>query len=79
MSDWGVLDMPAALAWLAERFPRLPLVTVGHSVGGQLIGCMPNQARARAHLMLATSTGYCAGNARRSATRRCCSGRSTVR
>jgi len=58
MSDWGVLDMPAALAWLAERFPRLPLVTVGHSVGGQLIGCMPNQARARAHLMLATSTGY---------------------
>ncbi len=58
MSDWGLLDMPAALAWLAERFAQLPLVTVGHSVGGQLIGCMYNQARARAHVMLAASTGY---------------------
>jgi predicted alpha/beta hydrolase len=58
MSDWGRLDMPAALEALAVRFPRLPLCTVGHSVGGQLIGCMPNQARACAHLMVATSTGY---------------------
>ena len=58
MSDWGRLDMPAALAWLESRCPGVPLATVGHSVGGQLIGCMPNQARARAHLMIATSTGY---------------------
>jgi predicted alpha/beta hydrolase len=58
MSDWGRLDMPAALDSLAERFPQLPLGTVGHSVGGQLIGCMPNQARARLHLMIAASTGY---------------------
>jgi predicted alpha/beta hydrolase len=58
MSDWGRLDMPAALAYLAERFPQLPLITVGHSVGGQMIGCMPNQALARAHLMIATSIGY---------------------
>jgi predicted alpha/beta hydrolase len=58
MSEWGRLDMPAALASLARRYPQLPLVTLGHSVGGQLIGCMPNQGRARAHLMIATSTGY---------------------
>jgi len=58
MSEWGRLDMPAALESLAARFPPLPLVTVGHSVGGQLIGCMPNQQRARAHVMIATSTGY---------------------
>ena len=58
MSDWGRLDMPAALAALGARCPGLPLVTLGHSVGGQLIGCMPNQARARAHVMIATSTGY---------------------
>jgi predicted alpha/beta hydrolase len=58
MSEWGRLDMPAALAALAARFPHLPLFTVGHSVGGQLIGCMTNQALARAHLMIATSTGY---------------------
>ena len=58
MSEWGRLDMPAALAWLAGEFPQLPLMTLGHSVGGQLIGCMPNQAQARAHVMVATSTGY---------------------
>ena len=61
MSDWGLLDMPAALAWLAKRFPQVPLVTLGHSVGGQLIGCMPNQALARAHVMVATSIGYWRG------------------
>jgi predicted alpha/beta hydrolase len=58
MSDWGRLDMPAALAALAERFAPLPLVTLGHSVGGQLIGCMPNHSLACAHVMVATSTGY---------------------
>jgi predicted alpha/beta hydrolase len=58
MSDWGRLDMPAALGWLAERCAPLPLVTLGHSVGGQLLGCMPNQALARAHVLVAASTGY---------------------
>jgi predicted alpha/beta hydrolase len=58
MSDWGLLDMPAALGWLAARCPGLPLVTLGHSVGGQLIGCMPNQSLGSAHVMIATSVGY---------------------
>jgi predicted alpha/beta hydrolase len=58
MSDWGALDMPAASGWLAARFPQLPLFTVGHSVGGQLLGCNSNQDRARAHLLIASSTGY---------------------
>jgi len=58
MSDWGRLDMPAALAALAERCSPLPLVTLGHSVGGQLIGCLPNHTLACAHVMVATSTGY---------------------
>ena len=58
MSDWGRLDMPAALATLAARFAPLPLATLGHSVGGQLLGCMPNHALARAHVLVATSTGY---------------------
>ncbi len=61
MSDWGLLDMPAALEWLGKRFRGQPLVTLGHSVGGQLIGCMPNQAAARAHVMVATSIGYWRG------------------
>ena len=58
MSDWGLLDMPAALEFLAARVAALPLFTLGHSIGGQLVGCMANQSRARAHVMIATSTGY---------------------
>lgn len=58
MSEWGRLDMTAALAWLAARFAALPLFTLGHSVGGQLIGAMGNAQRARAHVMIAASTGY---------------------
>ena len=58
MSEWGRLDMPAALEFMARRFATLPLFTVGHSVGGQLGPACPNQALARAHVMLAASTGY---------------------
>jgi predicted alpha/beta hydrolase len=58
MSDWGVLDMPAALATLAQNFPALARVTLGHSVGGQLLGCLPDQSLARAHVLIAASTGY---------------------
>jgi predicted alpha/beta hydrolase len=58
MSAWGRLDMPAALEWLAARCAALPLFTLGHSVGGQLIGAMDNAGRARAHVMIAASTGY---------------------
>ena len=58
MSDWGMLDMPAALDWLMARYAGLPCFTLGHSVGGQLIGCMGNANRARAHVMVAASTGY---------------------
>ncbi len=58
MSQWGRLDMPAALGWLSARFPHLPACTLGHSVGGQLLGAMDNAALARAHVMIAAATGY---------------------
>ena len=58
MSDWGRLDMPAALAGWRRAIPHLPAFTLGHSVGGQLIGAMPNADAARAHVMIAASTGY---------------------
>lgn len=58
MADWGRLDMPAALAFMAQRFAALPLFTVGHSFGGQLGPAMSNQGLARAHVILAASTGY---------------------
>lgn len=58
MSDWGLFDMPAALDAAAERAQGLPVVTFGHSIGGQLLGLMRNHAKARAHVQIATSVGY---------------------
>ena len=58
MAEWGRLDMPAALQFMARRFAALPQFTVGHSIGGQLGPAASNQALARAHVMLATSVGY---------------------
>jgi predicted alpha/beta hydrolase len=35
LSDWGIRDQSAALSFLRERFPALPLRVLGHSLGGQ--------------------------------------------
>ena len=37
MRDWGSLDQRAALAEARRQFPDLPLVALGHSVGGQML------------------------------------------
>jgi predicted alpha/beta hydrolase len=58
MSDWGRLDMPAALDVAAERAQGLPLVTLGHSIGGQFLGLLRNHERAKVHVQIATSVGY---------------------
>lgn len=58
MSDWGLLDMPAALDAAAERAQGLPVVTLGHSIGGQFLGLLRNHEKARVHVQIATSVGY---------------------
>ncbi|BCY06967.1 alpha/beta fold hydrolase [Actinoplanes sp. L3-i22] len=37
MRDWIGADAPAVAAWAAERFPALPRLAVGHSLGGHVI------------------------------------------
>lgn len=56
--DWGRLDMPAALEALAEAVPGLPLVHVGHSVGGHFVGFMDNHDRIRRHAFVSVGSGY---------------------
>lgn len=58
MSDWGLLDMRAALDAGAERAQGQPVVTLGHSIGGQFLGLLRNHALARVHVQIATSIGY---------------------
>jgi predicted alpha/beta hydrolase len=58
MLDYGDKDMPAVLDYLAQRFSNLPIVMLGHSVGGHLVGFMPNANRLAGHIAVASSTGY---------------------
>ncbi len=58
MRNWGELDVAAAIDKLAARYPRAPLLAVGHSVGGQLIGLAPNNHQLDAVLCVASQSGY---------------------
>jgi len=57
LSDWAERDLPAAIAWLREQAPDKPLLYVGHSIGGQLLGLIPN-ADVHAALLIASQSGY---------------------
>lgn len=56
--DYGQQDMPAVLNYLETRFPALPKLIFGHSVGGQKVGLMPNLHLVKGMVCFATSVGY---------------------
>ncbi len=56
-THWGALDMPAAVDALAAAAPRVPIVHVGHSVGGFLVGLMPNHAKITRHAFVCSGSG----------------------
>ncbi|CAN5356455.1 alpha/beta fold hydrolase [soil metagenome] len=56
--DWGRFDMPAALDALIEAAPDVPVVHVGHSVGGHFLGFMSNQDRIARHAFVSVGIGY---------------------
>ena len=58
MLHWGQRDLTAALDWLHARHPRLPLLTVGHSAGGQMLGLAPNNHLVTAAMSVAGQSGY---------------------
>lgn len=55
--DWGERDLGGGLDFLAQRFPGLPLLFVGHSAGAQLMGLVP-EPEVRAALFVASGTAY---------------------
>lgn len=60
--DWA-RDMDAALAALASATPGVPLLVVGHSLGGQLAGMLQHRERIAGLVMLASGSGYWRDNA----------------
>lgn len=57
LTDWAELDLTAGADALARRFPHVPLRFVGHSVGGQLMGFVPD-APFDAAIFVGSQSGY---------------------
>ncbi len=58
--DWASLDCAAVLEALAQRAAGLPVYWVGHSLGGQILGFIPDTVRERISkaITVATGSGY---------------------
>jgi predicted alpha/beta hydrolase len=56
--DWAEKDIAGAIDWVAKQFPSARLLVVGHSMGGQVLGLLPNHQRIAAALTVAAQSGY---------------------
>lgn len=57
ITDWVDHDLPVAMEALEARAPGVPLLWIGHSIGGQLMGFMDSR-RITAALFIASQSGY---------------------
>lgn len=57
MRDWVDLDVEAATAWARRTFDGVPLLAVGHSVGGHAIGLSAASAHLHAAVLVASHAG----------------------
>jgi predicted alpha/beta hydrolase len=58
MRDWAALDVAGAIDHVHQVWPSVPLLTVGHSFGGQALGLAPNNAMVARALLVAAQAGY---------------------
>ncbi len=56
--DWAKLDCAAMIQGLSDLSPGLPLYWIGHSLGGQILGLVPNRERIAKAVTIATGSGY---------------------
>jgi predicted alpha/beta hydrolase len=59
MSQWGELDVAAALDWLCERFGgEARISAIGHSAGGKIVGFARNNDRLTALVTISVPNSY---------------------
>lgn len=58
MMHWGEYDMDAAVDWFKAQHPELKILGMGHSIGGQLLGVMPDNNRYQGFLNIAAQQIY---------------------
>jgi predicted alpha/beta hydrolase len=56
--DWARLDCAAMIDALADLQPGRPLYWIGHSLGGQILGLVPNRDRIAKAVTIAAGSGY---------------------
>lgn len=57
LHDWAEQDLAGAVDLLAARFPEAPVLWVGHSVGGQLLGLL-DEPRIAGALFVGAQSGH---------------------
>ena len=58
MQDWGRLDLEGALSWMRRQHPRAPLLLLGHSAGGQLVGLAPSARHLSGAALVGSQLGW---------------------
>jgi predicted alpha/beta hydrolase len=58
MRDWGELDMAGVFDWATQTYNTERLLHVGHSVGGQVPGLLPNHHKIAAMVTVSSQNGY---------------------
>jgi predicted alpha/beta hydrolase len=59
VTTWAEQDTAAALDWLDAQLPAgTPIHWLGHSLGGQIFGLVPNRARVSRVVTIGVGTGY---------------------
>jgi predicted alpha/beta hydrolase len=56
--DWAAKDLNAMLHEARRPAPHLPLVLLGHSLGGQIIGIAPDHAQVAAAIAVTAGSGF---------------------
>ena len=58
MVNWGRKDYRAVVDWVEEHYPEHKILGVGHSIGGQLLGLLPDNHRISAYLNIASQHAH---------------------
>jgi len=58
ITDWARHDCEAMIEALAKASPGKPLYWIGHSLGGQILGLVPNRERISKMITIACGSGY---------------------
>lgn len=60
MRDWMAVDVPAVAQWANERFPNVPQLAVGHSIGGHALSLDYGSSELQGFVTIASHAGVTA-------------------